>query len=187
MSKPLEDFIKVNRAAFDDDLELNPGVWEQIEKRIDKARLLQQKKAKTFSLAFVVRVAAIVVLFMGLIFALYLKKQQQGKLDYAAINPAYAREQMHYASLVQTKRTEVKTLTRNNPQLYQEFSAVITKMDSTYKALNNDLATSPNQERVLHAMIKNLQIQTQVLNQQLNAIEQFNEFKNKQKNGTKSI
>lgn len=185
MSKPLEDFIKVNRAAFDDDLELRPEVWEHIEKRIDKAGLLKKKKAKTFSLAFVLRVAAVIVLFMGLVFALYLKKQRQ--VDYAAINPDYARQQVRYASLVQTKRTELKTLTRNNPQLYHEFSAVIAKMDSTYKALNNDLATSPNQERVLHAMIKNLQIQIQVLNQQLNAIEQFNEFKNKQKNGTESI
>lgn len=187
MSKPLEDFIKVNRAAFDDDLELRPGLWEAIEKRIDKAGLLQQKKTKTFSLAFVVRVAAIVVLFMGLIFALYLRNEHLAAVNYAAINPTYARQQVQYASLVETKRTELKTLTRNNPELYKEFSGVIAKMDATYKALNNDLATSPNQERVLHAMIKNLQIQIQVLNQQLNVIEQFNEFKNKQKNGTKSI
>lgn len=187
MSKPLEDFIKVNRAAFDDDMELRPEIWERIEQRINKAGLLQKKKARTFSLAFVMRVAAIIVLFMALLFALYIKNQKLRKVDYAAINPAYARQQVHYASLVQTKRTELKTLTRDNPQLYKEFSAVIAKMDSGYKALNNDLATSPNQERVLHAMIKNLQIQTQVLNQQLNVIEQFKEFKNKQKNGTKNI
>lgn len=186
MSKLLEDFIKVNRAAFDDDLELHPEVWERIEKGIDKAGLLKKKEAKTFSLAFVLRVAAVIVLCMGLVFALYLKNQRQ-VVDYAAINPDYARQQVRYASLVQTKRTELKTLTRDNPQLYHEFSSVIAKMDSTYKALNNDLATSPNQERVLHAMIKNLQIQIQVLNQQLNAIEQFNEFKNKQKNGNESI
>jgi hypothetical protein len=44
----------------------------------------------------------------------------------------------------------------------------------------HDLATSPNQERVLRAMIRNLQIQTEVLNQQLDVIEQFNEFKKQQ-------
>jgi hypothetical protein len=60
-------------------------------------------------------------------------------------------------------------------------------MDSTYKKLNNDLVTSPNQERVLRAMIRNLQIQTEVLTQQLNVIEQFNQMKKEQKNETKNI
>jgi hypothetical protein len=35
-----------------------------------------------------------------------------------------------------TKRTELKSLTKADPQLYQEFSAEIAKMDSTYKKLN---------------------------------------------------
>jgi hypothetical protein len=58
-------------------------------------------------------------------------------------------------------------------------------MDANYKKLNTDLATSPNQERVLRAMIRNLQIQTEVLNQQLSVIEQFNQSKKDQQNGTK--
>ena len=60
-------------------------------------------------------------------------------------------------------------------------------MDSVYKKLNNDLANSPNQELVLRAMIRNLQIQTEVLNQQLNVIEQYNQMKKDQKNETKNI
>ena len=71
--------------------------------------------------------------------------------------------------------------------MYNEFSGEIAKMDSTYKKLNNDLATSPNQELVLRAMIRNLQIQTEVLNQQLNVIEQYNQIKKEQKNETKNI
>jgi len=89
--------------------------------------------------------------------------------------------------LIATQRTELKTIAKSDPQLYKEFSAEIAKMDSTYKKLNNDLATSPDQEAVLRAMIRNLQIQTEVLNQQLNVIEQFNEFKNPKKNETKDI
>jgi len=60
-------------------------------------------------------------------------------------------------------------------------------MDSTYKELKDDLKDSPNQERVLRAMIKNLQIQTQVLNQQLNVIEQLNQQKKEENNDTKNI
>jgi hypothetical protein len=71
--------------------------------------------------------------------------------------------------------------------LYKEFSGELAKMDQTYKKLNSDLANSPNQERVLRAMIRNLQIQTQVLNQQLIVIEQLNKTKKEQKDEIKNI
>jgi hypothetical protein len=60
-------------------------------------------------------------------------------------------------------------------------------MDSTYNRLNKDLATSPNRERVLRAMIRNLQIQSEILNQQLGVIEQLNQTKREEKNDTKNI
>jgi hypothetical protein len=60
-------------------------------------------------------------------------------------------------------------------------------MDSTYNKLNKDLSTSPNQERVLRAMIRNLQIQSEILNQQLEVIEQINQTKKEQSNDTKNI
>jgi hypothetical protein len=191
MSKRLDDFIRNNKEEFDE-LEPRAGLWDKIEGQLfleqtPVAGLPKKREAKTFSLVFVLRVAAIVIMVMGISFVLFIKTQKTTGVDYAAINPEFAKQRMHYASLVQSKRTELKTLTKTNPELYKEFSGEIAKMDSTYKRLNQDLATSPNQERVLRAMIRNLQIQTEVLNQQLNVIEQFNEFKSQQKNETSSI
>jgi hypothetical protein len=88
---------------------------------------------------------------------------------------------------VQTQRKELKTIAKADPELYKEFSAEITKMDSTYNRLNRDLATSPNQERVLRAMIRNLQIQSEILTQQLGVIEQINQTKKEEGNDTKNI
>jgi predicted component of viral defense system (DUF524 family) len=148
----------------------------------------KKREAKTFSLGFVLRVAASVVLVMGISFAIFLRSIDHNKpVDLAAINPAYAKQQMHYASLVENKRSELKIIAKTNPELYQAFSNEIEKLDATYKKLNNDLANSPNQELVLQAMIQNLQIQTQVLNQQLSVIEQYNQVKKDQKNETKDI
>jgi hypothetical protein len=148
----------------------------------------KKRGARTFSLGFVLRVAAMVILVMGIGFGVYLKTQKTSEgVDYAAINPTYAKQQMHYASLIATKRTELKKVTKFDPQLYQEFSADIVKLQATYKKLNADLATSPNQQRVLRAMIRNLQIQTEVLNQQLSVIQQFNQSKNEQQNDNKDI
>jgi hypothetical protein len=187
MSKRLEDFIKMNREEFDD-LEPSADLWTRIEKHLPAQETeLKKRGSKTFSLGFVLRVAASVIVVMGIGFAFYLKNEKKETIDLAAINPVYAQQQIQYTSLIETKRTELKSIAKSDPQLYKEFSSEIAKMDSTYKKLNDDLATSPNQERVLHAMIRNLQIQTEVLNQQLNVVEQFNKMKKEQKNEIKNI
>jgi septal ring factor EnvC (AmiA/AmiB activator) len=184
MSKRLEDFIRANREEFDD-LEPRAGLWAEIEKKLPEEP--KKREAKTFSIGFVLRVAATVILVMGVSFVIFLKSIEKKDVDLAQINPEYAKQQVHYASLVETKRTELKQIAKSDPALYQEFSKEIAQMDSTYKKLNSDLANSPNQELVLRAMIQNLQIQTEVLNQQLSAIEQYNQDKKDQKNETKNI
>lgn len=188
MSKRFEDFIKNNHNEFDE-IEPSADLWGKIEQQLTLMDEEPKKReSKTFSLGFVLKVAASVIVIMGIGFGVYLQSQKGQKgVDFAAINPEYAKQQVHYASLVETKLTELKSASKADPQLYKEFSAEIAKMDSTYKRLNSDLATSPNQERVLRAMIRNLQIQTEVLNQQLNVIEQYNNMKKDQQNEIKNI
>jgi len=187
MSKRLEDFIKNNRKDFDE-LEPSADLWSRIEKHLPAEGAVPKKReVKTFSLGFVMRMAASVIIVMGIGFAFYLHNEKKTGVDFAAINPVYAQEHTRYVSLVESKRTEVMAISKSDPQLYQEFNSEIAKMDSTYKKLNSDLAGSPNQELVLRAMIRNLQIQTEVLNQQLNVIEQYNQMKKDQKNETKNI
>ena len=185
MSKRLEDFIKANKEGFDD-LEPGADLWSRIEKQLPP-EAAKKTNTKTFSLGFVLRVAAAVIVVMGVSFIFFLHSMQKQEVDLAAINPVYAKQQMHYASLVETKRNELDKIAQSNPELYKEFSGEIAKMDSTYNKLNSDLANSPNQELVLRAMIRNLQIQTEVLNQQLNVIEQLNKMKKEQKNDVKGI
>jgi hypothetical protein len=187
MSKRLEDFIKMNREEFDD-LEPSADLWGKIEKHLPaQFNMPEKRETKTFSLGFVLRVAASVILVMGIGFAFYLKNTKKEGVDFAAINPVYAQQQVRYTSLIESKRTELKSIAKSDPQLYEQFSSQIAEMDSTYKQLTVDLATSPNQELVLQAMIRNLQIQTQVLNQQLRVIEQLNQTKKEQKNEIKDI
>jgi hypothetical protein len=191
MSKRFEDFMHDNNEEFNE-IEPSTDLWGKIEAQLnfldEEQEQPKKREAKTFSLGFVLKVAASVIIVMGIGFGTYIQSQKGAKgIDLAAINPEYAQQQVHYASLVETKLTELKSASKNDPQLYKEFSAEIAKMDSTYKKLNSDLATSPNQERVLRAMIRNLQIQTEVLSQQLNVIEQFNEMKKQQNNETKNI
>ena len=191
MSKRLEEFMKMNREEFDE-LEPSADLWSRIEKHLppqesDLKCELKKREAKTFSLGFVLRVAAMVIAVMGIGFALYLRSEKKPQpIDLAAINPIYAQQQVKYTSLIESQRTELKSIAKTDPELYNEFNSQIAKMDSTYKELKAQLPNSPNQERVLRAMIRNLQIQTQVLTQQLNVIEQFNKT-NTENNNEKNI
>jgi hypothetical protein len=188
MSKRLEDFIKANKEEFDD-LEPSAGLWSRIEMQLPQQEQQAPKKreAKTFSLGFVLRVAASVIIFMGLGFVIFLRSIDHKQADLAAINPVYAKQQMQYASMVESKRIELKKVAQTDPQLYKEFSGEIAQMDSTYKKLNAELASSPNQELVLREMIRTLQVQLDVLNRQLSVIERFNEVKSDQNNESKNI
>jgi hypothetical protein len=187
MSKRLEDFIKANREEFDE-IEPSADLWTRIEQHLPPVgEEAKKREAKTFSLWFVMRVAASVVVIMGISFALYLKNEKKSGIDFAAINPVYARQQVQYASLIKTKRSELKSAAKSDPELYKEFSTQIAQMDGTYKELNTELLTSPNQERVLRAMIRNLKIQADVLNQQLKVLEEMKEMKNGKNNETKDI
>ena len=185
MSKRLEDFMKGNREEFDD-LEPSADLWSRIEKHLPAEGTIPKREAKMFSLNFVLKVAASIIIVMGIGFFVYVHNEKR-VVDYASINPVFAIQQKQYVSMVASKRSELKSLTQNSPEMYQEFSKEIAKMDSTYKRLKTELATSPNQEAILQAMIRNLQMQTEVLNQQLNIIEHYNQMKKEEQNENKGI
>jgi hypothetical protein len=187
MSKRLEEFIKMNREEFDD-LEPSADLWARIEKHLPAQEVpITKRETKTFSLGFVLRVAATVIVVMGISFILYLRSTKKAGVDYAAINPVYAEQKIQYTSLIETQRSELKSIAKSDPQMYKDFSDQIAQMDSTYKQMNAELLTSPNQERVLRAMIHNLRIQTEVLSKQLGVIEQMNKMKKEQDNDDKNI
>ena len=180
----LEEFVKANREEFND-IVPSPELWSRIERELPLQFEYQKKNERLFSLGFVVRVAASVIVVMGISFAIYLRSNSKKEVNYASINPVYAQQQTRYVALIANKRTELKTISQSDPELYKEFSAETAKMDSVYKKLRSDLVTSTNPELVLRAMIRNLEIQTEVLNQQLNVIEQYNQMK--KQNESKNI
>ncbi len=144
------------------------------------------KRQGIVKLSLVLSIAAslLILLSAGLLFFNYQKKEA---VDISNISPELASQQVHYASMIEVKRSELKRIEKGDPQLYNEFSTEIKKMDASYQRLQKDLPGSPNQEETVKAMIRNLQVQIEVLNQQLNIIQQIKQIKKEQKNETQSI
>jgi hypothetical protein len=107
--------------------------------------------------------------------------------DLNALTPEEAPEMNQFAKLINLKQEELRTLAKEQPILYQKFSKDITQLDSSYNTLKNKLSSSPNREILIEAMIQNLQLQLNVLNQQLNIIQQIKQSKNNNHEKNKSI
>jgi hypothetical protein len=200
MSSPLEKFMRDNREAFDSE-EPRPQVWASLEKQLAPP----DKKGKVIAMKFLrIGVAAAVLVLAGIgVFYLATGTESVDPPVVATtpseltpsvtedkmleeINPTYAKEVYHFTQLIELKQTELKQIEKDNPELYKQFIGDINKLDSSYYALKNELPANPNREQLLEAMIQNLRLQTDLLNQQLNIIKQIKQSKSKtnEKNST---
>jgi len=106
------------------------------------------------------------------------EKNEIKKADDAVDPDANAKEELyHFAKLVEIKHKELKSIEKDEPLLYKQFSSDVNKLDSVYHSLENKLSTKQNSEELLEAMIQNLQLQMGLLNHQLRIIKQINHSK----------
>ncbi len=105
-------------------------------------------------------------------------KNEIKKNDVIADPNADAKEEMyHFAKLVEIKQRELKSIEKDEPLLYKQFSGDVNKLDSVYHSLEHKLSAKQNSEELLEAMIQNLQLQMGLLNHQLKIIKQINHSK----------
>jgi len=90
---------------------------------------------------------------------------------------SYNEEMYHYARLVAIKHKELKTLEKDEPLLYKQFSGDVQKLDKVYHSLEIQLPQNSNREQLIEAMISNLQLQIGLLNKQLKIIKQIKHSK----------
>jgi hypothetical protein len=191
----LEKFIRDNREDFDA-YQPSSDVWNNLEKEFGTAtpggvvRSMQWRKWAA---------AAAVLFFIstGVYFLLKEKtvvisdpvanktkastdtpaKAANPEVDLAGIDPEYAKEVTQFNKLIEARYTELKKVEKEEPVLYSQFAGDIQKLEASYKALRSQLPVNPNKEMLLQAMIQNLQLQIDLLNQQLNIIHQINQSK----------
>lgn len=188
----LERFIRDNREDFDNK-EPSGNLWQKIETGLEISGLDQQKPDTVSPFQQIHRnhsqsggrqigwpnldwrvAASVAVLLLAGAF-LYMN-QQYGvtrQPEVVVASPTYAKEVVQYTQLIDTKRAELKQMTESNPALYQEFAQDLDRLENSYQSLKSDLPKNPNQEVLIQAMIQNLQLQINLLNEQLRVIERI--------------
>jgi len=176
MNNRLETFVKENRKAFDI-MEPPVGLWAKIEIELDAKKIQEeQNKKKPLKRYLWMSVAASIVVVFGLVW-LYAARMQNNDLEIADVNEAYAEKEVHFTGLITEKRDSLAIFASANPELYKKFTADLAKLDDEYERLKLALPTSPNQTFVVKAMVKNREIQLQLLKQQLLIINQVDDYK----------
>lgn len=193
-NKNLERFIRDNREAFDH-MEPSPALWDKIGATVGEAS--PQKHTRVISMSRA-RWAVAATLFLALAgtlgYMLFTSKTTTDEIVRAEvrgqgagtstedplvsqIDPQYAKLVSQFTEVIETKQSELKKIEKDDPELYQKFSGDIQKLDSAYHALRGTLNANPNTEQLLQAMISNLQMQIDLLNQQLTVIKKIKEPK----------
>ena len=172
MSNKLEGFVKENKKAFE---EKGPSdqLWKRIEAELDKKKHQPTKNFKRYQW---LSIAAVLLISFGIYFT-YNYKQINSNVEVADVDVSFGKKAVRFASLIEEKKDSLQVYEKENPELYNKFTADMEKLTLDYESLKKQLQTSPNREIVVRAMIKNLEIQFNVLSQQLEIINQVNQYK----------
>ncbi len=185
----IERFIRDNREAFDNMIP-DPSLWNKIGEVVGE----KKKTTRVISMSWV-RWAVAATLFLALAgtltYMLFFRpvtekmplaghtKTSSEAIDLvlSQIDPQYAKLISQFMEVIGEKQSELKAIEKDNPELYQKFSGDIQRLDSSYNVLRSTLNANPNTEQLLQAMISNLQMQIDLLNQQLSIIKQVKQPK----------
>lgn len=170
MNNRLEEFVKGNKRQF----EVNgpsDQLWEKISAGLDQ----QKPEKKSFKLYQWMSVAALVLATVS-IFTLY-QRSQNKPIKMADVNPAVGQKAVQFVSQIEEKKDSLAVFEKTDPALYGKFNQDLSQLAKDYEKLKKQLQDSPNKEFVVRAMMKNLELQSQVLSQQLMIFNQVNQYK----------
>jgi hypothetical protein len=193
MKDRLKDFVSEHREEFDV-YEPRQELWQEICQEISVKPEIETTKVIKFSfgdsfsfsgnMAFM-RVAAAILLLIGCGLTLWVTKQNtaEGNYTMAAVNqpaiqkiaPELVEVEAYYTSQLKDKKEELSEYDMKVLGLDEkkEIDQEIARLDSSYIQLKKQLLTAPNTDKVMNAMIQNLQIRIDVLNRQLEVLQKI--------------
>lgn len=180
MKKKIEDFINDNRDAFDNH-EPREQVWEAIKKQLPLEKKNKAVATRMLWIKWSAVAAALIIITSSIFYFSHISQKQNNAIAAVTgdndVPEEYAEEVYHFTKLIELKHKQLKKIEKEQPELYRQFAGDISKLDSNYQALRNELPGHPNQEVLLQTMIENLKWQIDLLNQQLNIIQKINKSK----------
>ena len=163
MGDQFEKFIMENREGFED-ASPSDELWNKIDNDLNK-------KKNNFQVLW--KVAA--VLF--LVSTIYLIADRgDTSIEQPIMSQEFVQAEDYYVSLINERKRQIKE--QLTPEQEQKFLQDIDQLDSMYADLKSTYLTNASNERVVDAMINNLQLRVDILNKQLEILEKVKEEEN---------
>ena len=161
----LEAYIRDKRETFE---QLNPpeSLWDKIENRLptvsSKSRMIYWQAAA--------------VIFFALSIGLLVKNYQTSTelSSYTVSDTEFANTEQYYFRVINDKANLLSTSLSEHPDLATDFKNDLSELSKNYQRLKADFDNNRSEE-VLNALIINLQLQQELLNNQLSIINLINE------------
>lgn len=163
MGDQFEKFIMENRDGFED-ASPSDELWNRIDKGLSK-------KKKNFQVVW--KVAA--VLFLVSTIYLIADRREAG-MEQPVLSQEFVQAEDFYVSLINERKRQIKE--QLSPEQEQQFLKDIDLLDSMYADLKSTYQSNASNERVVDAMINNLQLRVDILNKQLEILEKIKEEEN---------
>jgi hypothetical protein len=188
MKDKLEKFVKEHRDEFDS-FEPRPDLWQDISKELH-----QKKTTKPLwpNRAHLWKYAAAIVLLIVASFITWHQLSPDPSTQQVASNervqtipeiaPQLAEVETYYTSLIHQKKEQIGSYDLKALGIEDNLQQDIAGLDSSYTRLKRELANTPNKEQIMDAMILNLQMRMDLLNNQLKTLEKIKNINAKRKN-----
>ncbi|MGD9558334.1 MAG: hypothetical protein AB7V25_15015 [Mangrovibacterium sp.] len=156
MSDTFKDMISKNRDAFD--LEPEEGHFERFRSRLDKAGTRKSVNARKLYLE--IAAGVVIALLAGNLIAVLTNKPEEKPhqpLTLSSVSPEYSEVEYYYTSAIGQAVNQWEQLLKQGvipPGEQQMIESEMKEFDETYARLQQELEASPNDERVINAMLE---------------------------------
>ena len=170
MEDKLEKYIRDNHEKFNEDFSENK-VWNKIRGNLKDKKNSSEGNPKGKLIYWKIAAAILLLLTVGLIVDKFVYEGAMLDPDQVVItDPEFIEAENYYSQLINDKQEELEVFFVSSPELKLEFSLELNQLDSMYNILKSDLRTG-NSEEVMDAMLFNLQMRVEVLNQQIEILK----------------
>lgn len=183
----IEEFIIKNIDGLND-FEPREGHFDRFE-----AKLKLQHKKKKITLTLVLKIAAAVVFVLLATNQAYLyfspgnhpsvfSAVEENGFSLASVSPEYEEVEFYYTNSINVGLNQWNELKQDGLVSEEEqemMQAELSEFEAMYKTLQSDLASNPNDERVINAMLEYYQAKLSVINMIVNKLEEVKQKTNK--------
>ncbi len=198
LSSDIEQFTKSNREKLDSH-EVPSGIWGKIEDELNtdefseaKSSLnLLKKEPKMVSVRVVWQMAAsflLIILAVGVLPNLdwneekaTLESEDEMTLNeqIAEVAPELIEAEKYYSHQINERLVQLKQMNLSGTGVnISSFEDEMLELGSVYEGMKEEFVASEANERVLSAMIDNLQMRMEILNRQLQVLQEVKDIKN---------